>query len=145
MDRGVGHHEAWQDVLEYHESFWLLYQLSRCQNKPADLLPISNDLPGRRSRPQCHLLKTILKDLSDRKFKLYTLSDPETLRVLTFDRAQWRRWYSEGDLLVTSAWWFALFFLLPSECCCNQIKVNNNAILLVTMEHTASTLTIIAN
>ena len=64
---------------------------------------ISNDLSGRRGRPQCNLLTTILKDLSDRKFILKTLSDLDTLRVLAFDGAQWRRWFSEGDLLITSA------------------------------------------
>ena len=61
---------------------------------------ISNDLPGRRGRPQCNLLTTLLKYLSDRNFILKTLSDLDTLRVLAFDRRQWRRWFSEGDLLI---------------------------------------------
>ena len=63
---------------------------------------LSNDLSCRRGRPQSNLLKIILKDLSDRKFVLKTLSDLETLRVLASDRTHWRSCFVKGDLLVAS-------------------------------------------
>jgi len=63
---------------------------------------LSNDLRGRRGRHQCNLLELIKADLSDRDFRLKTLSDLETLRVIAFDRTQWRSWFN-GDLLITSA------------------------------------------
>ena len=61
---------------------------------------LTNNLKGRRGRPQCNLFSTIVKDLVDRKFSLKSETDLSELRHLAFDRTHWCSCSVGGDLLV---------------------------------------------